>query len=80
MNRRSIIKLAGTAALTAPFGFRNATAQDATIKIGVVGPRTGVMASGAAVSHFPSFKLWEHEVNSKRRAQAQERNEEGRAG
>jgi branched-chain amino acid transport system substrate-binding protein len=64
MNRRSIIKLAGTAALTAPFGFRNATAQDATIKIGVVGPRTGVMASGAAVSHFPSFKLWEHEVNS----------------
>jgi branched-chain amino acid transport system substrate-binding protein len=65
MNRRSIIKLAGTAALTAPFGFRNATAQDATIKIGVVGPRTGVMASGAAVSHFPSFKLWEHEVNSR---------------
>ncbi len=65
MNRRSIIKLAGTAALTVPFGFRNATAQDATIKIGVVGPRTGVMASGAAVSHFPSFKLWEHEVNSK---------------
>ncbi len=65
INRRSVIKLAGATALTAPFGFRNARAQDATVKIGVIGPRTGVMASGAAVTHFPSFKLWEHDVNSR---------------
>ena len=65
MNRRSVIKLAGATALTAPFGFRNARAQDATIKIGVVGPRTGVMASGAAVTHLPNFKLWESEINAK---------------
>jgi branched-chain amino acid transport system substrate-binding protein len=31
----------------------------------VIGPRTGLMASGAAVTHFPQFKLWEHEVNSR---------------
>jgi branched-chain amino acid transport system substrate-binding protein len=65
MNRRSVIKLAGATALTAPFGIRVARAQDATIKIGVVGPRTGVMASGAAVTHFPNFKLWENEVNAR---------------
>ncbi|HEY5962608.1 MAG TPA: branched-chain amino acid ABC transporter substrate-binding protein, partial [Xanthobacteraceae bacterium] len=65
MNRRSVIKLAGATALTAPFGFRNARAQDATIKIGVVGPRTGVMASGGAVTHWPNFKLWESEINAK---------------
>ncbi len=31
----------------------------------MIGPRTGLMASGAAVTHFPNFKLWEHEVNSR---------------
>ena len=65
MNRRNVIKLAGATALTAPFGFHVARAQAATVKIGVIGPRTGLMASGAAVTHFPSFKLWEHDVNSK---------------
>jgi branched-chain amino acid transport system substrate-binding protein len=64
MNRRSLIKLAGATAITAPFA-RVARAQDATIKIGVVGPRTGVMASGGAVTHWPGFKLWENDVNSK---------------
>ena len=65
MHRRTVLKVSGAAVLAGPFGFRVARAQDATVKIGVVGPRTGVMASGAAVSHFPSFKLWEHEVNSR---------------
>ena len=64
MNRRSVIKLVGATALSAPF-IRVARAQDATVKIGVVGPRTGLMASGAAVTHFPQFKLWEHEVNAR---------------
>ena len=65
MNRRSAIKLAGATALTAPFSPWVAKAQATTVKIGVVGPRTGLMASGAAVTHFPSFKLWEHDVNSR---------------
>ena len=65
MHRRTVLKVAGAAALAGPFGLRVARAQDATVKIGVVGPRTGVMASGAAVTHFPNFKLWEHEINAK---------------
>ncbi len=64
MHRRNLLKLAGATALAAPFS-RVARAQDATVKIGVVGPRTGLMASGAAVTHFPNFKLWEHDVNSR---------------
>lgn len=64
MDRRSVIKLVGATALSAPLA-RVARAQDATVKIGVVGPRTGLMASGAAVTHFPQFKLWEHEVNAR---------------
>ena len=65
MNRRSVIKLAGATALASPFVLRGANAQGSTVKIGVVGPRTGLMASGAAVTHFPNFKLWEHDVNTR---------------
>jgi len=65
MHRRAVLKLAAASALAGPWGIRVARAQDATVKVGVVGPRTGVMASGAAVTHFPNFKLWEHEVNSR---------------
>ena len=42
-----------------------AQAQDAPIKIGVVGPKTGFMAGGAAVTHWPNFKLWAQEVNDR---------------
>ena len=31
----------------------------------MVGPKTGPLASGAAVTHFPNFKLWAHEVNER---------------
>lgn len=65
MNRRSVIKLSAAAAIAGPWAIRTAHAQDATVKIGVVGPRTGLMASGAAVTHWPQFKLWEHEVNAR---------------
>ena len=65
MHRRTVLKLAAATALVGPSGIRVARAQDAAVKIGVIGPRTGVMASGAAVTHFPSFKLWEHDVNSR---------------
>jgi len=65
MHRRTVLKLAAATALTAPFSPRIARAQAPTVKIGVIGPRTGVMASGAAVTHFPNFKLWEHEVNAR---------------
>jgi hypothetical protein len=35
------------------------------VKVGLVGPKTGPLAAGAAVTHFPPFKLWAHEVNAR---------------
>ena len=54
MQRRRLLTTAAAAAVAGSFGLGAANAQD-TVKIGVVGPRTGVMASGAAVTHFPGF-------------------------
>ena len=34
-----------------------------TVKVGVVGAKTGPLAPGAAVTHFPPWRLWAHEVN-----------------
>lgn len=41
-----------------------AGAQDA-IKIGASAPKTGPLAGGAAVSHWPNIELWVHQVNEK---------------
>src|SRR6202162_6587413 len=62
MRRRDLLKYAGVTALAAPF-VRAARADQTTIKVGVVGPKTGPLAPGAAVTHFPPWKLWAHQVN-----------------
>ena len=36
-----------------------------TIKVGVVGAKTGPLAPGAAITHFPPYQLWAHEVNER---------------
>jgi branched-chain amino acid transport system substrate-binding protein len=41
-----------------------AAAQD-TLKIGASAPKTGPLAGGAAVTHWPNVKLWIHEVNAR---------------
>lgn len=41
-----------------------AAAQD-TIKIGASAPKTGPLAGGAAVTHWPNIKLWMKEVNDR---------------
>jgi branched-chain amino acid transport system substrate-binding protein len=64
MQRRELLTVTAAAALAGSIGLGTANAQD-TVKIGVVGPKTGVLASGAAVTHFPSYKLWAHEVNER---------------
>ena len=65
MRRRELLKYAGATALAGSLGGRFASAADPiTIKVGVVGPKTGPLAPGAAVTHFPNFKLWAYEVNS----------------
>lgn len=41
-----------------------AAAQD-TLKIGASAPKTGPLAGGAAVTHWPNIKLWVQEVNNR---------------
>src|SRR6202007_365003 len=42
-----------------------ARADSNVLKVGVVGPKTGPLAAGAAVTHFPPWRLWAHEVNAR---------------
>ena len=62
MRRRELLKYAGATALAAPF-IRAARADQATIKVGVVGAKTGPLAPGAAATFFPPWQLWAHQVN-----------------
>ena len=36
-----------------------------TIKIGTSAPKTGPLAGGAVVTHWPNVKLWAHDVNAR---------------
>ena len=64
MDRRAPLTLVAVTALAGLLGPGAACAQD-TVRIGVVGPRTGFMAAGAAVTHWPNFKLWAQEINDR---------------
>jgi branched-chain amino acid transport system substrate-binding protein len=64
MKRRTTLQLAAVAAAAAlPLGL--AHAQGAPIKIGAVAPKTGPLAGGAAVTHWPSIKMWVAQVNAR---------------
>jgi branched-chain amino acid transport system substrate-binding protein len=62
--KRRILLLAAATALAGTLGLGGASAQD-VIKIGVVGPKTGPLAGGATITHFPNFKLWQKLVNDR---------------
>jgi branched-chain amino acid transport system substrate-binding protein len=64
MERRALLKFLAVAAVAGSTGLGAAHAAD-PIKIGVVGPKTGPLAGGAAVTHFPNFKLWAQQVNAR---------------
>lgn len=67
MNRRTMLArvTAGVAAVTtASFLSFSAFAAD-TIKIGAVAPKTGGLAGGSLVSHWPNIELWVKEVNGR---------------
>ncbi|GIX14530.1 MAG: twin-arginine translocation pathway signal protein [Paracoccaceae bacterium] len=64
MQRRTFGKLAVAAALAAGLGAGPALAAE-TLKIGAVGPKTGPLAGGAAVTFWPNVKLWAHDVNAR---------------
>jgi branched-chain amino acid transport system substrate-binding protein len=66
MRRRELLKYAAATVVAGSLGPRIARAADpVVVKVGVVGPKTGRLAPGAAVTHFPNFKLWAYEVNQR---------------
>jgi len=56
MKRREFLKYTAAVSLAAPF-VRAARADAGIVKVGVVGPKTGPLAPGAAVTHFPPWRL-----------------------
>ena len=64
MRRREFLKYSAVAAVTAPF-VRVASADAGVYKVGVIGAKTGPLAPGAAVTHFPPYRLWAHEINER---------------
>ena len=64
MKRRTTLTLSAIAALALGFGLGAAQAQEA-IKIGAVAPKTGPLAGGAAVTHWPAIKMWAAQVNER---------------
>jgi branched-chain amino acid transport system substrate-binding protein len=64
MRRREFLKYSAATALATPF-VRAAKADTGTFKVAVIGAKTGPLAPGAAVTQFPPFKLWAHEVNAR---------------
>jgi branched-chain amino acid transport system substrate-binding protein len=61
MQRRTTLALAAAAALTVALP----VAAQQTIKIGAVAPKTGPLAGGAAVTQWPSIKMWVTQVNDR---------------
>ena len=62
MDRRTFAGWAACAALAASSG---AAAAQETLTIGAVGPKTGPLAGGAAVSFWPNVQLWASDVNGR---------------
>jgi branched-chain amino acid transport system substrate-binding protein len=65
MKRREFLKYSAATAVASSVGFRRARAEAGPIKVGVVGAKTGPLAPGASVTHFPPHQLWAHEVNAR---------------
>lgn len=61
MKRRNLFGLA--AALTVATALSGPLAAQETLKIGAVGPKTGPLAGGGAVTFWPNVQLWANDVN-----------------
>jgi branched-chain amino acid transport system substrate-binding protein len=64
MIRRTVVALLASAAVSA-LGAGGGAAQEDVIRIGASAPKTGPLAGGAAVTHWPNVELWVHEVNER---------------
>ncbi len=55
-----------TAALgAAVMSFASAASAQSVVKIGAVAPKSGPLAAGAAITHWPNVKLWVSQVNAR---------------
>jgi len=64
MLRRNFVKCALGAAIAVGMLAGTALAQD-VIRIGASAPKTGPLAGGAAMTHWPNVKMWVAEVNAR---------------
>ncbi len=64
MKRRNFLTFTATALTVGLLGVAGVQAQQ-TIKIGAVAPKTGPLAAGAAITHWPNIKLWVSQVNER---------------
>ena len=65
MRRREFLKLTAATAVAGTLSAPAVRAESSTIKVGVVGAKTGPLAPGAAVTHFPPYQLWAYEMNQR---------------
>jgi len=65
MKRREFLKYSAATAVAGSLSAPAVRAELAPVKVGVVGAKTGPLAPGAAITHFPPYKLWAHEVNAR---------------
>ncbi len=63
MQRKTLLTLVVAGVLAGLIGHGQAAAD--TIKIGAVGPKTGPLAGGAAITHWPNVQLWVSQVNAR---------------
>lgn len=64
MHAKTVFRSLAIAASASLLGLGAAQAAD-TIKIGAVAPKTGPLAAGAAITHWPNVKLWVDTVNAR---------------
>jgi len=64
VKRRTVIGLAIATSIAGALSAGVASAQN-TIKIGAVAPKTGPLAAGAAITHWPNIQLWAQQVNER---------------
>lgn len=64
MKRRTVIRLAAATATASVFSIGAAWAAD-PVRFGAVAPKTGPLAAGATITHWPNIQLWAHQVNER---------------
>jgi branched-chain amino acid transport system substrate-binding protein len=64
MSRRFVLALVTATVFASTLSSGTASAAD-PIRIGAVAPKTGPLAAGAAITHWPNIQLWAHQVNER---------------